>query len=118
MPHKNLDERKKYQAEYGKKWYQKNKEKTLKQVADRKKQIYQIYYQYKATLKCEQCGENHPATLQFHHIDPNSKTDEIGAMVGRGLAWDTILEEIKKCQVLCANCHAKLHWDENYADVV
>jgi hypothetical protein len=30
-------------------------------------------------------------------------------MLGKGHAWETILKEINKCDVRCANCHRKRH---------
>src|ERR1017187_10213051 len=58
--------------------------------------------------KCQSCGEDHPACLHFHHRNPSEK--EFG--ISRGITlWSKkkILAEIEKCDVLCANCHAKLH---------
>jgi hypothetical protein len=30
-------------------------------------------------------------------------------MIGKGYAWETILNEISKCDVRCATCHRKRH---------
>ena len=52
---------------------------------------------------CELCGYNeHPAALQFDHIDPSLKAFTIGNL---DAGWDRLLLEIDKCRVLCANCH-------------
>lgn len=75
-----------------------------------KNNVWVEYSKYKRTLKCISCPEDHPATLQFHHRNPDDKSFEIAGAVSRGVSWGIILEEIKKCDVLCANCHAKLHW--------
>lgn len=66
---------------------------------------------YKSTLKCVRCGENHPACLDFHHRDPTQKKD-ISQMVRNGTSLDLIKVEIAKCDVLCKNCHTKLHAEE------
>lgn len=65
------------------------------------------FKEHKATLKCERCPENHPACLQFHHRDGDEKEGEVGRMVRQGYSISAILEEMAKCEVLCANCHAK-----------
>lgn len=65
--------------------------------------------EYKTTLFCIQCGETHPACLEFHHRNPNEKKFEISECGGR--SKERVLLEIAKCNVLCANCHRKLHWD-------
>lgn len=62
----------------------------------------------KLKIKCIKCGESHPATLDFHHINPNEKDQDIAKMTSR----KKILEESKKCIILCSNCHRKLHWNE------
>lgn len=61
----------------------------------------------KVASGCVQCGEKHPACLDFHHKDPATKTRGIGVMV----RMEDILAEIAKCDVLCANCHRKHHHD-------
>lgn len=66
----------------------------------------------KASLKCSKCDENHPATLEFHHIDPSKKDFAISKMRNAYRSKEKALEEISKCIVLCANCHKKLHWEE------
>ena len=51
---------------------------------------------------CVDCGYNtHPEVLQFDHLEDKT----FGISSNRNLAKSRILEEIKKCQVVCANCH-------------
>lgn len=60
--------------------------------------------------KCSVCGYNKSIkALQFHHIDPSQKSFVISGQHCR--SWKKIEEEIKKCILLCANCHAELHYD-------
>jgi hypothetical protein len=66
------------------------------------------FRQYKQTLCCEVCGENHPACLDFHHIDLSLKKFSVSAKRDRP-SLKRLQEEIAKCQVLCANCHRKEH---------
>lgn len=65
----------------------------------------------KSKFSCKKCGENRIPCLDFHHRNPKKKELNIGVMV-----WHTskqrILDEIDKCDVLCRNCHAMLHWRE------
>lgn len=60
-------------------------------------------------LSCEKCNENHPACLDFHHVDQKTKTSSIAQMQGSGKSIDLIIKEIQKCIVICSNCHRKEH---------
>ena len=70
----------------------------------------------KIGLVCTQCGESHPACIDFHH--PNDdKRKGVAEMGCNTYKWETILEEINKCVVLCSNCHRKVHWKYNAPQV-
>lgn len=64
---------------------------------------------------CTRCGEKHLATLDFHHRDPAAKGFGIAAALGRMSSEKRLKQEIDKCDILCANCHRKLHWEEKNA---
>lgn len=59
--------------------------------------------------KCITCGVVYPPPVyDFHHRNPEEKLFGISnALVNRSM--DEILEEVKKCDLLCANCHRILH---------
>lgn len=59
--------------------------------------------------KCVNCGETHPACLDFHHRNPKEKKFQLTASQMGNRSWKTIEAEIAKCEVLCSNCHRKLH---------
>lgn len=58
---------------------------------------------------CKLCGEKNNIVLDFHHYDASTKKFGIGDAVVKLLSWSRIIEEIKKCIVLCANCHRRVH---------
>ena len=62
--------------------------------------------------KCERCGyDKCIGALSFHHKDPTIK--EFGlAQSGNTHSWDEYWEEVQKCELLCANCHAEEHCEE------
>jgi len=99
-------------AEYQAKWYKANKKKHMKRVAERKRKIREWFKEYKATLSCEECGMNHPAVIDFHHINPKEKDRKVSSYMDMGWSRRRILKEISKCRVLCANCHRILHYNE------
>lgn len=65
-------------------------------------------WDHKKEVGCR-CGESHPPCLDFHHLDPTTKANSVTKMVVAGLAKATILAEISKCVLMCANCHRKHH---------
>ncbi len=67
--------------------------------------------EYKLTLSCTLCGEKHPACLDFHHRDPNTKDFSLGIIRGWGYGKKRLLHEIRKCVVICSNCHRKVHYE-------
>jgi hypothetical protein len=59
---------------------------------------------------CSTCGYSRCiAALEVHHIDPTQKKFAI-SVSGVPRSWDKVLEEIKKCKLLCANCHREEHF--------
>lgn len=70
-----------------------------------------LFRELKSTLCCVRCGENHPATLDFHHKDSSTKILEVSVMVFNR-TWKQVLKEIAKCEVICSNCHRKEHWND------
>ena len=71
----------------------------------------------KGVFSCEKCGYNKcNKALDFHHED--DKLTEISDLVTHG-KWntvqdveDSVVAELQKCRVLCANCHRDEHFDK------
>ena len=64
--------------------------------------------EYKASRSCKKCGENRFYLLDFHHINPDEKDYGIARRAHTNLS--TLMPEINKCVVLCANCHREFHY--------
>lgn len=61
--------------------------------------------------ECQLCGYNKCMdALCFHHLDPENKDTAFKYM--RSWSWDRIVAEIDTCMLVCANCHAELHANE------
>jgi hypothetical protein len=68
--------------------------------------------QIKLDKGCAVCGYNeHPAALDFNHINPLEKSFNISEKV-TNLSWKRLADEVEKCEVLCANCH-RIHTHDN-----
>jgi len=104
---------KKCQQEYQRKHY---KSKYYKSKAkSRKKFLYSFVNRLKSILKCSNCNENRFWVLDLHHINPLEKKRNIAIMINRGVAFKTLKKEIRKCKILCANCHRDFHYKEQIA---
>lgn len=93
------------------------KEKTLertKKVSNETKNNYRrkkvAYYRefiwrYKRICGCAKCGNKDPRVLDYDHIDEKNKIDIVSRMAGQTISMKILKNEIRKCQILCANCH-------------
>lgn len=60
--------------------------------------------EYKLAHGCANCGYNaHAEALDFHHKDSDTKLFDVGTSKTRRVK--SLLAEMEKCEVLCANCH-------------
>ena len=62
--------------------------------------------EYLKTHHCVDCGEEDPIVLEFDHRNPDTKKAKVSNILG-SWNWDTIMTEIEKCEVRCANCHRR-----------
>jgi len=96
--------------EYGVSWYEKNKDYQIanarKHSTEYREAIREYLHHYLLSHPCESCGEADPVVLEFHHL--HSKDMAIAEMVTRITNIERLEEELRKCQVLCSNCHRRL----------
>ncbi len=99
-------------------WYARNKGDHVRRVATRNKRVRGEHQQRMATYflshPCADCGEADLRVLELDHDDPAEKTAGVGRLLATGLPWATVLAEIDKCTVRCANCHRR-RTAESYA---
>ena len=99
------------QREYHKNWYKRNprrkkalQEYNKKYIARNSKFVRRI----KLYCGCSICGYKKSAfALDFHHVDPLTKENNISYLI-RKTSLNNLKIEIRKCIVLCANCHREL----------
>ncbi len=80
-------------------------------VSEQRRKLKLKSIEYKGG-SCINCGyDKCPAAMVFHHLDPEKKDF---AIAGNGISrsFEKIKLELDKCVLLCANCHAETHFQE------
>jgi hypothetical protein len=95
---------------YHREHYLANKQRYVDQARTRKQLLAlertTYLLEYFNSNPCVDCGEEDPVVLEFDHLDADAKSFDIGQALPYR-RWQTILEEIEKCEVVCANCHRR-----------
>ncbi len=96
---------------YARQHYKKEevKEKHLLSVNERRKIVVQanreLVLEYLQSHPCVDCGEADPIVLEFDH--QRDKRMGVSRLIAGGYPAQTVLDEIAKCEVRCANCHRR-----------
>jgi hypothetical protein len=107
---------KKYHKEYHQARYKSNRNYFIEKAkAGRKKRFQKFLEIYGPQMICE-CGEKDKRCIDWHHVDPKTKTALIPYLV-KYRSWKLVEEEIKKCIPICANCHRKLHYSDFFCAI-
>jgi hypothetical protein len=89
-------------------YHQANKERHNAQIHARNRRVHaeraDLLLAYFREHPCVDCGETDPMVLEFDHL--RDKEANIAVLM-RWRSWPAILEEIAKCEVVCANCHRR-----------
>jgi hypothetical protein len=76
--------------------------KRRKRIAVQERTTYLMSFLGERT--CSDCGESDPLVLEFDHLGDK----DFGIAKGlRDRTWQAVLDEIAKCEVVCANCHRR-----------
>tara|TARA_Y100000310_G_scaffold140092_2_gene139455 strand:- start:651 stop:1121 length:471 start_codon:yes stop_codon:yes gene_type:complete len=91
-----------------KRHYDKNREEFLRKKSHRVRK-FRKEIKFLAGGKCSKCGYNRSLhALDFHHIK-GDKGSNLSKMI-KSPSKQKALKEIKKCILLCANCHREVHF--------
>jgi hypothetical protein len=97
---------KKYQKKYQKLWWQRNRERHMRNTRKNKAKRREFIYTNFKSKPCMDCGGSFPPEcMQFDHRPGTIKSFSVSSH-GLSKSLDKLLAEIEKCDVVCANCHA------------
>jgi hypothetical protein len=70
-------------------------------------EVIEWYRCLKTDKPCADCGGIfHYAAMEWDHRPGSDKVAEVSAVVAKTRSKRRVLEEIAKCDLVCANCHA------------
>lgn len=109
---------------YSKKHHKTNPENYHRLMKTRRDYFYKFIYRFKRRQKCSKCGEKRWYLLEFHHTGDEEKEFGVATMHSRSIK--RVKKEIRKCILLCSNCHQEHHYfeknpeekPENYIETV
>jgi len=97
-------------TEFANDGYYRCKKCSVEAVSEWRRRLKKKAVEYKGG-KCQKCGyDKYQGALIFHHRENNKSFDVSGH--GNTRSWKRVKEELKKCDILCLNCHAEEHHGE------
>lgn len=98
-------------SNYNKIWYEKNRENRRLNIKKRRLKVREEnnkkIIDFLLKNPCTDCQIEDPLVLEFDHSDPSKKDFNISYLLDGSHNWETIMKEIAKCEVRCANCHIR-----------
>lgn len=94
----------KAQKEYQQSWYERNKSQHKQRSREQKEKKEAMLRELKRQ-PCMDCGKSYTTcVMEFDHRDPSTKVEGVSTLL-RSASMKRVLEEIEKCDLVCANCH-------------
>ena len=114
MPYKDPEKQKAAQ----KAWYEKNKELTYSRSVKTKEKRKNIVREIKESSPCVDCKTFYPYyVMHFDHLMASEKVSKVSTII-HSSSLDAIMKEIKKCELVCANCHSIRTWKRQHGLVL
>lgn len=102
MAYKNKEDQQRAWREH----YARNKKKYYERNKKKRDDLRDWLISLKKGKPCSKCsGLFHFKALDWHHINSSDKVFNISNAITHMFSKEKILEEIDKCELICANCH-------------
>jgi hypothetical protein len=93
----------------GKSYYHLNRKRQLKLAILRRnkyRSLMRVYINKIKNIPCMDCSQSYPSyVMDFDHRIKKDKEVDVGRMINGGWSKEKVDKEIKKCDIVCANCH-------------
>lgn len=87
-------------------WYRNNPKARIKRDENRRKNIREWMDEIKSSNPCSDCKKIFPpCVMDWDHLPGSIKTKPIAVLVKNRISKTTIMKELEKCELVCANCH-------------
>ena len=94
------------QREWDAAYHQRRRPIRKRQKRERRRSLVAWMQDLKSSRPCADCGGFfHPAAMTFDHLPGTTKRGEVSNLLYSGYR-QVLLDEIAKCELVCANCHA------------
>jgi predicted Zn-ribbon and HTH transcriptional regulator len=94
------------QRPYNVRYYQRNRQREIDRVMTRQRARLEFLRELRK-VPCKDCGCTYlPHQMDFDHRDPATKSFGLTGSRAMLAPQQRLLEEIAKCDIVCANCHA------------
>ena len=106
----------------GRTYYAENRVRQLELAKKRKVRYIEqrkIFINKLKNKPCFDCHKRYPSwMMDFDHLDPKEKISSISSLTFQNMAkLDKIIEEIKKCDLVCSNCHRNRTYKRSHIDL-
>lgn len=86
------------------------REKSRARTKKKENMYRRTIIEIKESVSCMDCGENYPYfMMDFDHRPEANKVSEVSKLSSFS-SMGKLLEEIEKCDIVCANCHRLRSW--------
>lgn len=100
MPYKDREKQKAAQHRY----YIESKQLAIERNRSRRNTFRQYFNKVKSEHPCADCGLHYPPyVMDFDHVSGEKRFNI--SDIGRANSMQDLIDEIAKCEVVCANCH-------------
>lgn len=106
MPHKDPEQRNAYHRAYQKAHKAILQARVVECHRRTRQERYALIRAIKEGSPCSDCERKFPYfVMDFDHRDRTTKVKDISLLVKQYAPWHKVLDEVKKCDLVCANCH-------------